>query len=229
VICQLYVAVTLCTLPTDIAAARIEVAHHTATTQRVFLAQTLVPQLQPQPRNKLKQKPIVAVLSVPRKLKKAPAVLKAYAAPEKVSKRGFFEKIFGLPKKLKTSQVAVRGEGYRAVDAAARKYGVDPAFMHRVARQESGGQCSQTSPANARGVLQVIPGTARIHGVTRASKLYDCKIGAETGVREMKRLLALTGGDKRKALIGYNCGPACIGRKKLPRETTNYIAAIGVH
>lgn len=98
--------------------------------------------------------------------------------------------------------------------------------MLRVAKQESGGNCGATSRANARGVLQVIPSTAAIHGY-RASDLHDCVKGADAGVREMKRLLKMYKGDVRKALIGYNCGPGCNSRKRLPKETIHYIRVVG--
>lgn len=116
--------------------------------------------------------------------------------------------------------------GYAAVYKASIKHGVDPNFMLKVAKQENGGRCKRDSSAGAKGVLQVMPGTARQHGISKASKLNDCNIGADVGVREMKKLLTMTKGDKAKALVGYNCGPACIGRKRLPKETKHYVKAI---
>lgn len=113
-------------------------------------------------------------------------------------------------------------DGYQEVEAAARRHAVPVQLALAVAKQESGGHCRARSGKNARGVMQVIPSTAAIHGI-RASQLYDCRAGAEAGVRELKRLLELTDGDIKKTLVGYNCGEGCIGRKRLPRETVGYI------
>ena len=151
---------------------------------------------------------------------------------EEVNQPGFFAKLFGgLKTKSTTTLPKVKGvdlnkPGYAAVYAAAKKHGVDPNLALRMAKQESGGNCKARSHANARGVMQVIPSTARPHGVS-ASDLYNCKKGAEAGVKEIKSLLNRTNGDVRKMLVGYNCGVGCLKRTRLPKETKNYIRVIG--
>lgn len=119
-----------------------------------------------------------------------------------------------------------RSPGYRAVLEASRREGVNPAFALAVARKESGGRCDLTSPKGAMGVLQLMPATAKRHGVKPRNGKLTCDQSATAGVRELKRLLILTNGDQRKALVGYNCGEACIKRKRLPHETRNYIKTI---
>lgn len=113
--------------------------------------------------------------------------------------------------------------GYRAVHTAALKYGVEPQFALAIARIESGGACNLRSHAGALGVMQVMPRTAQRHGVHRPRNLLDCKIGAETGVQELKRLLILTNGNRRLAAVGFNCGEACITRTRWPKETQHYL------
>lgn len=115
--------------------------------------------------------------------------------------------------------------GFVAVAAAAHRHGVDPRLALAVARAESGGRCDVRSRAGAKGVMQVMPATARRYGVS-AKQLYSCQHGATAGVLELKRLLALTGGNRRLALIGYNCGEGCITRKRLPKETRHYVNKI---
>lgn len=165
-----------------------------------------------------------------RKAKKAKAkrtVMLAYAAPEEKQKGRPFLSMLREDSAAPVVGVDTSREGYREVAKAARKYGVETTFMLKVAKQESGGNCNAVSRAGARGPTQVMPGTAARHGVKNSRKLHNCRIGAETGVKEMARLLKVCKGDKRCALIGYNCGEACIKRKRLPAETKHYIKVIG--
>jgi len=153
--------------------------------------------------------------------------LLAYAPGSEIipaKKVGMLSKLFSSTPTTKVPKNL--SPGYAAVYKASIKHGVDPNFMLKVAKQENGGRCKRDSSAGAKGVLQVMPGTARQHGISKASKLNDCNIGADVGVREMKKLLAMTRGNKAQALVGYNCGPACIGRKRLPKETRHYVKAI---
>jgi hypothetical protein len=153
----------------------------------------------------------------------------AYAEPD--SKGGWLSTLFRND--IQTTVPKVKGidmnkEGYQEVAKAAREHGVPVDLALRVARQESGGNCGATSHAGAGGVMQVMPKTAAKHGVTKFKKIYDCRTGAQTGVRELKHLLKIADGDIKQTLIGYNCGERCMHgkRKKLPAETVNYVAAI---
>jgi|GEM_PF-6206557 len=119
--------------------------------------------------------------------------------------------------------VDMRKRGFKEVERAALKFGVDPNLALRMAKQESNGRCNVTSSENAKGVLQVVPSTARIHGIRNSNQLYNCRIGAEIGVREIRRVLRIAKGDVVKALVAYNCGPGCLKRKRLPKETRNYV------
>jgi hypothetical protein len=157
----------------------------------------------------------------------------AYAEPE--TKKGWLSSLFSneFNGKLtgsvpKATGIDTSKEGYREVIKAAKEEGVPVDLALRVARQESGGNCSATSHAGAGGVMQVMPKTARKHGVTSFKNIYDCRTGAQTGVRELKHLLKLSNGDVKQTLIGYNCGERCMNgkRKKLPAETKNYVAII---
>jgi len=158
---------------------------------------------------------------------------RAYAGPE--TKKGWLSSLFNSEFNGKISGnipkakgIDTSKEGYREVIKAAKEEGVPVDLALRVAKQESGGNCSVTSHAGAGGVMQVMPKTARKHGVTSFKDIYDCRTGARTGVRELKHLLKLSNGDVKQTLIGYNCGERCMNgkRKKLPAETVNYVAVI---
>lgn len=168
-----------------------------------------------------------------RATRKRSAVVAA-VMPEKPRKRpsgrGVFAGLFGVSKASAAlpavSGVDLSKPGYAAVKAAAKRHGVDVNLALRIAKQESRGRCSATSHAGARGVMQVMPGTGKRHGYSKAS-LHNCKSGADAGVREIKRLHAASDGDLRKILVGFNCGEGCWNRKKLPRETRDYIRIVG--
>src|SRR5688572_27863371 len=51
------------------------------------------------------------------------------------------------------------------VEAAARKYEVDPLLVHSVIQVESGYNPYAVSPKGAQGLMQLMPGTARRFGV----------------------------------------------------------------
>lgn len=166
---------------------------------------------------------------VHRERKVQPVAALAYAMPENpttAKATGIFARLFGGGATPSIDGIDTNKDGYRAVAVAARNHGLDIKLALRMARQESGGHCNAQSGQGAQGVMQVMPGTARMHGVRGGLK--SCQIGADVGVREMKKCLGLTGGNVRQALACYNAGPAWIGTKesKLPRETRNYIRRI---
>ncbi len=164
---------------------------------------------------------------------------------KKTGKRSWFGKNSATPKSTRQRRVFwpfkkkqkipdginLNASGYKEVHKAALKHGVDVGFALKVAKQESRGNCNATSSANAKGVMQVIPGTARKHGLRQANSLYNCKIGADIGVRELKSCLNKARGNQVQALVCYNAGPAWITSPKyrgrrIPSETRNYIKII---
>jgi Transglycosylase SLT domain len=117
--------------------------------------------------------------------------------------------------------------GYQEVIRAAKIHQVPVDLALRVAKQESRGNCGAKSSAGALGVMQVMPRTGAKHGYS-TKQLSNCRTGAEAGVKELKHLLALSGGDVKQTLTGYNCGEKCMfgRRKNLPLETVNYIQVV---
>ncbi len=127
----------------------------------------------------------------------------------------------------RVSGIEMAKSGYQEVIRAARMHQVPVDLALRVAKQESRGNCGAKSSAGALGVMQVMPGTGAKHGYT-TKQLTNCRTGAEAGVKELKHLLRLSGGDVKQTLTGYNCGEKCMfgRRKKLPLETVNYIQVV---
>lgn len=111
------------------------------------------------------------------------------------------------------------------VAALARKYDVSPLLLEAVVWQESRWNTRARSPAGARGLAQLMPGTARQLGVDSS----DPYANLEGGARYLRMQLDHFGGDVEKALAAYNAGPGRVERANgIPRirETREYVASI---
>lgn len=109
------------------------------------------------------------------------------------------------------------------IDAAAAKYGVDPALLRGLVRQESGFDPAARSGAGAVGLTQLMPGTARELGVTDPT---DPAQALDGGAKYLKQQLDRFGGDPAKALAAYNAGPGAVqkfGGVPPYAETQHYV------
>jgi soluble lytic murein transglycosylase-like protein len=104
----------------------------------------------------------------------------------------------------------VQGSWQALATRVAQEEGVSPALVHAVVKVESGGNCRATSSANARGIMQVKPATARGVGVT--GNLHDCHTGMRAGVRYLKEALRVNRGNLCAAASSYNTGTGITGR-----------------
>ena len=107
----------------------------------------------------------------------------------------------------------------------AAKYDISPALLEAVVWQESRWRTDAVSPAGARGLAQLMPGTARDLGVDPG----DPSANLEGGARYLRQQLDRFGGDVERALAAYNAGPGRVvraGRVPAIRETQVYVASI---
>jgi len=107
----------------------------------------------------------------------------------------------------------------------AAKYDISPMLLEAMVWQESRWNEAARSSAGARGLAQLMPGTARAMGVDPD----DPGANLEGGARYLRMQLDTFGGDLEKALAAYNAGPARVveaGGIPAIRETENYVAAI---
>ena len=101
------------------------------------------------------------------------------------------------------------------VRAAAAESGLDPWLVAAVARQESTFHPRARSPRNARGLMQLLAGTARGHGVALGlgptPDLEDPAVNLRLGARELAAQLARWDAVE-PALAAYNAGPSRVAR-----------------
>ena len=107
------------------------------------------------------------------------------------------------------------------------RYGVDPYLIFCVMEQESHFNSRALSPKGARGLMQLMPGTAARFGVRKAS---DPAQNIAGGTRYLKELMGRFNGRIDLVLAGYNAGEGAVmkfGHRVPPyRETRNYVKRI---
>lgn len=117
-------------------------------------------------------------------------------------------------------------EFYRAhVAGLAVKYELSPALIDALVWQESRWRHEAISPVGARGLAQLMPGTARDMGVDSNDPFQNL----EGGARYLRIQLNRFEGNLALALAAYNCGPERVARiRAIPaiRETQLYVASI---
>jgi hypothetical protein len=123
--------------------------------------------------------------------------------------------------------------GHRGLDQLivhnAIKHDVNPLLIYLLMKQESGFNHRAVSRVGARGLMQLMPGTAQRLGVRDINDPVE-NVGA--GTRYLKSLLQMFNGDVNLALAGYNAGENAVIRYgyRVPpyRETQNYVYSINV-
>jgi soluble lytic murein transglycosylase-like protein len=124
------------------------------------------------------------------------------------------------------SAVAGRVEIDSLVSRLGRRHGVDPKLVHAVIRQESNYDWLAISHKGARGLMQLMPGTANRFGV---KDIFDPAENVEGGVKYLRHLLDRYDGDSSLALAAYNAGEGAVDRfGGIPpfRETRDYVGSI---
>jgi soluble lytic murein transglycosylase-like protein len=112
------------------------------------------------------------------------------------------------------------------VDEVSGRYKLDPDLVNSVIKAESGFNARAVSPKGARGLMQLMPGTASQLGVPNA---FDAQANVEGGTKYLRELLERYNFDLVKALAAYNAGPQRVehfGGVPPYYETRAYVARI---
>ena len=131
---------------------------------------------------------------------------------------------------LGTTEIAIDQESLRYKDevkVAAQDSGVEGALLHAVISVESNYNSRAVSPKGAKGLMQLMPFTARRFGVNNS---YDPGQNIQGGARYLAYLLKLFKNDFSLAIAAYNAGENAViqyGNQVPPyRETVNYVSKV---
>jgi soluble lytic murein transglycosylase-like protein len=111
----------------------------------------------------------------------------------------------------------------------AAAHGVPASLASAIGWQESGFNNSMVSSANARGVMQVMPGTWDWVQANLAERQLDPDSPADNvraGVLYLRQLLQETGGDENAAIAGYYQGLGSVRSRGLYDDTKQYVANV---
>jgi len=114
----------------------------------------------------------------------------------------------------------------RIIDGVAEENKIDPKLVKAVIMQESGGNPYAISAKGAKGLMQLMDGTAKMLGVTDP---FDIKQNIHAGVKYLSSLIKKFNGNISNALAAYNAGPGAVekyGGVPPYDETRKYVSNI---
>jgi Rod binding domain-containing protein len=112
------------------------------------------------------------------------------------------------------------------IEDAANKYGLDKNLIKSVVLTESAGNERAISTAKAKGLMQLMDGTASDMGV---KNVWDPRENINGGTKYLSQMLRQYNGDLNLALASYNAGPGNVNKYNgVPpfEETRNYIQRV---
>jgi len=112
------------------------------------------------------------------------------------------------------------------IDRLARRQNLDPGLVRAVIRVESGFNTRAVSSKGARGLMQLMPATARQLGVDNA---FDAVQNVRAGTEYLRRMIDRFGGNLELGLASYNAGAGAVDRYGgIPpfEETTRYVRKV---
>lgn len=131
---------------------------------------------------------------------------------------------------LRRASVPSRAETKDLIVEAARRHGVNPKLALAIGWQESGWNQRAVSPANAVGVMQVMPATGTWSSslVGRDLDLRQTRDNVDAGV-VMLRWLVRHADDQDQAIAGYYQGLGGVRDKGMYPDTKAYVRSVTSH
>lgn len=117
----------------------------------------------------------------------------------------------------------------KLVEKVSLALDLDPHLVKAVIKTESNFDHQAVSSAGAKGLMQLMPGTARDMGVNDPFNPVE---NVWAGARYLKKMLERHRGNLSNALASYNWGPGNFDRKgkaNMPGETRRYISTVTRH
>lgn len=146
-----------------------------------------------------------------------------------------------VPSTVTTSTLRLYFPLWYFEDVKSRAEDVDPLLILSLIRQESAFNTRAHSPAGARGLMQVMPQTARSVASVSARQLFNPSINIKVGSKYFMKRLRQYDGDVEYTLAAYNAGFTRVDqwKKRYPtdnkmlfldfipfRETRDYVSLI---
>ena len=132
-----------------------------------------------------------------------------------------------LPGLIPEKSPSVKDGDWRSrISDLSEKYGMDENLVRAVIRMESGGKTDALSSKGAMGIMQLMPGTAKMLGVEDP---YDPVQNLEGGIKYLSQMSDKYDGDLEKTLAAYNAGPGRVDSYEgIPpfAETQHYVKTI---
>jgi soluble lytic murein transglycosylase-like protein len=131
-----------------------------------------------------------------------------------------------LTSPLAVTTAPTKEELHEMLAHAGAAHNIDEDLLASVVRAESGGQVRAVSRTGARGLMQLMPGTASAMGVDDAFKPEQNIAG---GTAYLDALLTRYHDNVALALAAYNAGPGAVDKYHgIPpyRETREYVARV---
>ncbi len=125
------------------------------------------------------------------------------------------------------SRVAGQPQSFeQIVRSASNRHGVDPNLVWAVMKVESNFNPEAVSKKGARGLMQLMPATARQH---RVDNIHDPSQNIQAGVRQLRLLLNSFQGNLRLGLAANKAGSRAVERyRNIPpySETRKYVRRV---
>lgn len=131
-----------------------------------------------------------------------------------------------MPGPVTITAAPTKEEMHEMLAHAGAQHNIDEDLLASVVRAESGGQMRAVSRAGAKGLMQLMPGTANAMGVDDAFR-PDQNISG--GTAYLDSLLTRYHNNVALALAAYNAGPGAVDKYHgVPpyRETREYVARV---